>query len=189
MAKKIIAVVFGFALAPAFIAAENSIGTSLVGTTCLVRVYHTNFAFPPQGGRIVQIGDEMFFWRTYLPECQGVLPASQPVVVTTHTGTVPTSINPGMPSSIVGDSCAVRVYHTNFRFPPQGGKIVLIGNEMFFIRDYRPGCELAGLNGTVLVSGSSAGVQPSYNSFGQPVPTTPVVTTPVVTTPNTRTCF
>ncbi|MBX4188018.1 MAG: hypothetical protein KW793_02680 [Candidatus Doudnabacteria bacterium] len=160
MAKKLLAAVFGLVLAPAFIAAEYTAGNSLVGTVCLVRVYNTNFAFPPQGGRIVQIGNETFFWRTYLPECANVLPANQPVVVTSTTGanSVNNTLNGSLPPQFVGEPCAVRVYHTDFRFPEGGGKIIQLGNELFFIRTYKPGCENAGSGGIVLASSPN-----SYN--------------------------
>lgn len=51
---------------------------------------------------------------------------------------------------LVGDSCLVPVYHTNFAFPPEGGKIVRIGNQMFFVKDYLPGCENAGAGGIII---------------------------------------
>jgi hypothetical protein len=157
MAKKLFAVLLGFALAPAFIAAEDS----FVGSGCLVRVYHTQFAFPPEGGRIVQIGNELFFWRSYLPDCQNVLPGNQQVVVTASTGTTPAAVPNGgslhgaFGPQIVGEPCAVRVYHVDFRFPPEGGKIIQLGNELYFIRTYNPGCENAGAAGTVLASSGS----------------------------------
>jgi hypothetical protein len=158
MAKKILAIVLGFVLAPAFITAQNSAGTSLVGSTCLVRVYHTNFRFPPEGGRIVQIGDEMFFWKTYLPECLNMLPANTPVMVTSSMGVPrdPNNLNGAFGSQFAGEPCAVRVYHTNFKFPSQGGRIVQVGNEMFFIRTYKPGCENAGAGGTVLAESTAS---------------------------------
>jgi hypothetical protein len=158
MAKKIFAVVLGFVLAPAFITAQNAAGTSIVGSTCLVRVYHTNFRFPPEGGRIVQIGDEMFFWKTYLPECLGMLPDNTPVMLTSATGVPrnPNNLNGAFGNQFAGEPCAVRVYHTNFRFPSQGGRIVQIGNEMFFIRTYKPGCESAGAGGTVLAESTGS---------------------------------
>lgn len=165
MAKKIFAVVLGFVLAPAFITAQNSAGTSLVGSTCLVRVYHTNFRFPPEGGRIVQIGDDMFFWKTYLPECLGMLPANTPVMLTSHTGVPrdPYNLNGTTGNSLVGSSCAVRVYHTNFKMPAQGGKIVQIEDDMYLIKTYQPGCENAGAGGIVLVD--STNVATSQQNF------------------------
>lgn len=170
MAKKIFAVVLGFVLAPAFITAQNAAGTSIVGSTCLVRVYHTNFRFPPEGGRIVQIGNEMFFWKTYLPECLGMLPENTPVMLTSATGVPrdPNNLNGTLGNQFAGNPCAVRVYHTNFNFPPQGGRIVQIGNEMFFIRTAQPGCENAGAGGTVLVE-STDGTNPLKASSVAPV--------------------
>lgn len=152
MAKKILAVVFGFVLAPAFITAQNAAGTSIVGSTCLVRVYHTNFHFPEEGGRIVQIGNEMFFWKTYLPECLNMLPSNTPVVLTTATGVQrdPNNLIGSFGNQLVNSPCAIRVYHTNFRFPEEGGRIIQVGNEMFFVKIYQPGCENAGAGGVVL---------------------------------------
>ena len=196
MAKKIMAVVLGFVLAPAFIAAEHSTGTSIVGSTCLVRVYHTNFQFPPEGGRIVQIGQEMFYWKTYLPECLNMLPQNTPVLLTSHIGVQAgdssntSGINGSFGSQLAGNSCAIRVYHTNFQFPPEGGKIVQIGQEMFFVKTYMPGCESAGGAGTVLSQSTS-----NVNSLQQiAVPTTNythMTQQSVAPTqqPNTKSCF
>lgn len=166
---KILATVFGFLMAPAFITAQSTVGNTLVGTVCLVRVYHTNFNFPPQGGQIVTIGDEMFFWRNYLPECAGMVPGTaatgyQPVVSQTQTYNPSlasdqysnVNLSGSLPTQFVGSPCAVRVYHTNFKFPPEGGKIVQVGAEMYFIRDYKPGCESAGAGAPVLVASTSA---------------------------------
>jgi hypothetical protein len=170
MAKKILAIVFGFMLAPAFITAQNTAGTSIVGSTCLVRVYHTNFRFPPEGGRIVQIGNEMFFWKTYLPECLNMLPSNTPVLVTSATGVPRDPYNLGgvEGNQLVGNPCAVRVYHTNFKFPEGGGKIIKVGNEMYFIRTYQAGCENAGSGAQVLVSSSG-----NYNPLWQTTPMSP----------------
>lgn len=60
-----------------------------------------------------------------------------------------------LPPQLAGDPCAVRVYHTNFQFPSQGGKIVLVGDEMFFIKDYAPGCQNAGAGAPVLSASNS----------------------------------
>jgi hypothetical protein len=163
MAIKVCAVVLGFALAPAFIGAEHTAGSTIVGSTCLVRVYHTNFSFPPQGGRVVQVGNDLYFWRTYLPECANALPADQPVVVTSHAGTttnVNTVTGTGLTgiygNQLVGEPCSIRIYHTDFRFPPEGGKIVQYANgEMYFVRTYKAGCENAAGAGTVLAASSS----------------------------------
>jgi hypothetical protein len=166
MNLKIFFIVLGFAFAPMFITANTvtapstwgvgSPGSTIVGDQCFIRVYHTNFAFPPEGGQIVQRGNELFFWRNYLPSCS-VLPAGAIVIMDKPTTPVPvptappthtpgTSYRPtpqpgGSPgSTIVGDQCFIRVYHTNFAFPPEGGQIVQRGNELFFWRNYLPGC-------------------------------------------------
>lgn len=161
MAKKVWAIVLGFVLAPAFIVAENGIvGQQLVDLPCLIRIYHTNFKFPPQGGRIVTIGNEMYFWRDYLSGCGGadaIPPTTQPVQVGARV-TVNSSAqtNPVLNKNFVADSCYVRVYHTNFKFPPQGGKIIQIGSEMYFVKDYLPGCENAASAGFVKVAGTNS---------------------------------
>jgi hypothetical protein len=41
-----------------------------VGDPCLVPVFTTNFAFPVEGGHIIQQGNQMYFAKTYLPGCQ-----------------------------------------------------------------------------------------------------------------------
>ncbi|HYC79623.1 MAG TPA: hypothetical protein VEC17_01195 [Candidatus Binatia bacterium] len=93
MAKKIFAVVLGFILAPAFIHADfpglsGAFGTQLVGDPCAVRIYHTNFNFPPEGGRIIMVGQELYFIRTYRLECANT--GSQYPTVASST----TSFNP-----------------------------------------------------------------------------------------------
>jgi hypothetical protein len=60
-----LAVVMGFALAPTFLRAADT----LIGNTCLIPIIHTNFRFPPEGGKIIQIGDQMYFVQSYRPEC------------------------------------------------------------------------------------------------------------------------
>jgi hypothetical protein len=93
MAKKVLAVVFGFVLAPAFISAADggltgSFGSQVAGEPCAVRVYHTNFVFPNEGGKIIQVGPELYFVRTYIPGCANA-GGYFPTVVQS-----PTSFNP-----------------------------------------------------------------------------------------------
>jgi hypothetical protein len=74
MAKKVLAVVLGFVFAPAFIHADfpglsGAFGSQLAGDPCAVRIYHTNFNFPPQGGKIIMVGQELYFIKTYRLDC------------------------------------------------------------------------------------------------------------------------
>ena len=97
MAKKILAVVFGFVLAPAFISAADysglsgAFGNQIVGEPCAVRVYHTDFRFPPEGGQIIQSNGELFFIRTYRPGCANA-GAGYPVVVASPSAYNPLNI-------------------------------------------------------------------------------------------------
>ena len=63
-----------------------------------------------------------------------------------------TAVNTSV-ESVVGSTCLVPIFHTNFSFPPEGGKIVRIGNGLYFVQDYRPECADAGANGQ-LIKGS-----------------------------------
>ncbi|HEV8601041.1 MAG TPA: hypothetical protein VGQ87_00385 [Patescibacteria group bacterium] len=64
--------------------------------------------------------------------------------------------NPTISSSVLGDDCLIRVFHTDFAFPPEGGKIIKIGSAMYFARDYLPGCENSASRGQ-LVQASPTG--------------------------------
>lgn len=64
--------------------------------------------------------------------------------------TVPMFSGAALAETIVGNTCLVPVFHTDFAFPPEGGKIVKIGSQMYFVTDYVPGCENAGSNGVVI---------------------------------------
>jgi hypothetical protein len=82
--------------------------------------------------------------------------------------TAPTILDAASLESIVGSTCLVPVIHTNFAFPPEGGKIVKIGEQMYFVQDYRPECANAGANGQLIKgSGTVAGT-----TTPQPSPTT-----------------
>ena len=122
-----------------------------VGDECLSPVYHTDFAFPPEGGKVVRIGDDLFFVSTYIRGCENA--GSNGVVVKSGPGQPIVQNNTGggkVIELLAGDNCLVEVYHTDFAFPPEGGKIVKIGNRMYFVRTYVAGCENAGSNGTVI---------------------------------------
>ncbi len=57
---------------PAPSPAPNPIPTtpnSNLADHCLVPIFNTNFAFPPEGGKIVQKDGQMYFARTYLNGC------------------------------------------------------------------------------------------------------------------------
>jgi hypothetical protein len=73
-----IAIIFAAAVAaivPVFSSAESgvltNIGNALAGEACRVPIYHTDFAFPPEGGQIIREGDQLYFVRNYLPGCGG----------------------------------------------------------------------------------------------------------------------
>jgi len=53
-----------------------------------------------------------------------------------------------------GQQCLVQVFNSSFTFPPEGGQITQIGNSMFFVFNFVPGCENAGSLGNVIVSSS-----------------------------------
>ncbi|MBX4205248.1 MAG: hypothetical protein KW788_03655 [Candidatus Doudnabacteria bacterium] len=71
------------AIFPKFTSAENgvltNIGNFLAGEPCRVPIYHTEFAFPPEGGQIIRIGDQMYFVKTYLPGCENAAAGGAPV--------------------------------------------------------------------------------------------------------------
>jgi|GEM_PF-3685268 len=90
MAKKVLAVVFGIMLAPAFITAAEtdlygSFGRQIAGNPCAIRVYNTDFQFPEAGGRIVMYGPEMYFIRTGNPGCANTGTVF-PTVVSSNNG-------------------------------------------------------------------------------------------------------
>ncbi len=182
MAKKLFAVALGFLVAPMFTMADYG-STSVVGDDCLIRVYHINFQFPPQGGKIVQSGNELFFWKDYEPRCADSLNNLfySPSVVKSSNGTTTVTQVGQLPRQVVGEPCMIRVYNTNFNFPPEGGQIVRIGNEMFFVRTYKPECAGAGANGRVVQTTSTA---PSLASTYNPPHTQPV-TQPIYVAPPT----
>ncbi len=83
------------------------------GELCLVPIFHTDFEFPPEGGQILQIGDQLYFNRVYLPGCENmsslgtVLPGHG--VVFTSSGTVPAgSATPSVVSEPVANVAVPR---------------------------------------------------------------------------------
>src|SRR5690348_14786477 len=69
MKKVIFPLILAILAVPMFISAETS--PSVVAEPCLIQIFTTNFALPPEGGQIVQVGDRLYFDRTYLPGCAG----------------------------------------------------------------------------------------------------------------------
>ncbi|HEX5429839.1 MAG TPA: hypothetical protein VFX17_02035 [Patescibacteria group bacterium] len=74
-------VIFAF---PVFTDADG-LGASnqgnILGEPCLVRVFNTDFAFPQEGGEIVQTANSnMYFVRTYLPGCENAGSAGTVIV-------------------------------------------------------------------------------------------------------------
>jgi hypothetical protein len=59
---------------PIFISADSISGIVGDPNPCYVPIYHTHFTFPPEGGQIVQSGDQLYFYRNYQPGCQNVPP-------------------------------------------------------------------------------------------------------------------
>ncbi len=88
----VLMVASAFAVTPVFTNATD-LGSSIIGNNCLVPVYHTDFAFPPEGGKIIRTGDQMYFVQDYRPECAGAGTNAQ-VIAQTSTPTEP-KIAPG----------------------------------------------------------------------------------------------
>jgi hypothetical protein len=82
---KIFAAVLAAAIVPTFISAETSL-QSFVGTTCLVPIFHTDIMFPPEGGAIIKIGNQMYFVQNYRQECVSIPSNAQ--IIKTSSGTV-----------------------------------------------------------------------------------------------------
>jgi hypothetical protein len=136
MAKKILAVVFGFVLAPAFISADHesrglsgAFGNQIVGEPCAVRVYHVNFNFPPQGGKIVQYGNELYFIRTYQPGCEQAGSTGN-LLVASPSGHNPLQTNNSqnyvhpMFTSVTGNQVPVQQHAPTYVAPTTGGSSV-----------------------------------------------------------------
>jgi hypothetical protein len=86
-------------------------------------------------------------------------------------------VNPG---GVTGDPCLVPIYHTEFAFPPEGGEIAQIGNQMYFVRTYNPNCAHYGSGNVAAVSTPVVTHFPSQTA----VPVSTVQTVPYVA-PNT----
>lgn len=158
----ILSICLGFLITPVFIWAQNQFADP-----CLVRVYHTDFMLPPEGGVIVRGSDGLYFARTYLPGCEhsadGLVPIAGGVVAGTNTtvgntatfvapqtGTDSTNTGNGIINFFLGDSCLVPVYHSDFNFPPEGGAVIQNGDRLYFVPTYLPGCADAVNAGTVV---------------------------------------
>ena len=76
MESKVLVVALAFLAVPTLIGASTSSTTnntinSLVGTPCLVQVFHTDFMFPPEGGEVVRFPNgQMFFVQNYVSGCE-----------------------------------------------------------------------------------------------------------------------
>jgi len=95
---------------------------------CLVPIYHTNFAFPPEGGNITTIDGKLYFVKTYESGCSDTplsTPANYSLLITNYS---------------LFDHCLVPIYHTNFAFPPEGGNITTIDEKLYFVKTYESGC-------------------------------------------------
>lgn len=170
MKAKILAVLLAFVLAPVIMVAEDTLSQSIAGQACVVEVYHTDFAFPPEGGKIIKVGSRMYFVRDYLSGCENA--GTGAVVIKGGPSLPPTQVTPTPANFVSADPCLIEVFHTNFMFPPEGGKIVQVGSRMYFVRDYLPGCQNAVPTGRVLAGGFS----------------TPTTTAVPVPPPSTRPC-
>jgi hypothetical protein len=93
-------------------------------------------------------------------------PPPPPVNPTTTTAT-----NTGNSDLNLIGKCLVPVFHTNFAFPPEGGKIVKIDGQLYFVKTYEKGCENAGSEGTPVVHAND-GQQSSPNQTTTSVPST-----------------
>src|SRR3989344_5740069 len=155
MIIKTLAVALAFALVPMYMGAStiNALGED----SCLVPVYNTTFAFPAEGGEIVRIGNQMYFVKNYLPECAGAASGGQ-VIRSSSSGAVAGNQSPGsgLPNGILEENCLVPVYNTTFAFPAEGGEIVRIGSQMFFVKNYLSECANAGNGGQVIRAGTNS---------------------------------
>lgn len=98
MKKFILVIIAAWLVTPTFISAsdrtEGLFTRSIVGDQCLVPIFHTNFAFPPEGGQIIETADgSMYFVRNYLPGC-GSTGSIGTVVRTKTAGSVTHVVTP-----------------------------------------------------------------------------------------------
>ncbi|OGE89053.1 MAG: hypothetical protein A3J07_00255 [Candidatus Doudnabacteria bacterium RIFCSPLOWO2_02_FULL_49_13] len=174
----IIPISLALLMVPAFIWAQNA---SQFADPCLVRIYHTNFMLPQEGGAVVSGPEGLFFARTYLPGCEHSADGLQVVArgsiagTSTNNGFVaPVTGVSNAGSSIVnfflGNSCLVPVYHTDFLFPPEGGVIIRSADQLYFVPTYLPECAQAATAGTVVKKAgdtNAAVIQPTGTGGGQ----------------------
>lgn len=120
----------------------NPTPTPTVNAGCRVPIYNTDFAFPPEGGQIIQIGDQMYFVRTYLPGCENAILGGPPFPTQTPTPIAspnPTPAPSPTPDLITNSNCLVPIYHQDFS-NPEGGTIEKISDQLYFVRTYLPEC-------------------------------------------------
>ncbi len=123
---------------------------------CLVRVYHTNFAL--NGGRIIDQNGQLWYVKSYLPECGNI---SQSPTPPPAGGPSPTTIQP----SGLDSDCLVRIYHTNFAL--NGGKIITINGQLWYVKSYLAKCA------SITSSNSTPAPPPSPTPTPTPTPVPP----------------
>jgi hypothetical protein len=100
--------VIAFGLVPTF-SRGDSLSDSFA-EPCLVPVFHTEFKFPEGGGKIISIGDDMYFVRTYLPQCQNS-GGGYPVIKGSNTAVVtPSTVPYNAPAAGTGQSARPNCY-------------------------------------------------------------------------------
>src|SRR3989344_4025717 len=156
----IIPISLALLMVPAFIWAQNA---SQFADPCLVRIYHTNFMLPQEGGAVVSGPEGLFFARTYLPGCEHSADGLQVVARGSIAGS-------SIVNFFLGNSCLVPVYHTDFLFPPEGGVIIRSADQLYFVPTYLPECAQAATAGTVVKKAgdtNAAVIQPTGTGGGQ----------------------
>ncbi|MBI4049436.1 MAG: DUF4430 domain-containing protein [Candidatus Doudnabacteria bacterium] len=142
---------------------ETGVAGEEIPSRCKVPVFHTNFAFPPEGGKIIKAGDQLYFIKN-AAGCENagsnysVIKGVQTISPSTSSDSSPTTSGPGNGDDIPSN-CRVPVFHTNFAFPPEGGKIIRDGDQLYFIKNI-PGCENAG-NSSAITRAPSPSLTPS----------------------------
>jgi hypothetical protein len=82
----------------------------------------------------------------------------------------PTMMGATSTDAVVGSTCLVPIYHTDFAFPAEGGKIVRIGDRMFFVQDYRAECADAGVNGEIIKGSQTSTIAGTVTPPTEPKP-------------------
>lgn len=95
-------------------------------------------------------------------------PTPSPTPTPSPSPTPSPTPSPG-PGEDIPSKCRVPVYHTNFAFPPEGGKIIKAGDQLWFIIN-TAGCENAG-SGYPVVKGASTTPSPPPAGGPSPSPT------------------